>query len=96
MREAAQGLAQRGHAVEVLTTCARDHYTWADAYPPGTSVADGVTVRRFELAREEGRYPGQADRGDLDGVEKVHPKMIFDPPWSPEMMSEDAKFALGY
>ena len=34
--------------------------------------------------------------GDLPGVEKVHPKMIFDPPWSPEMMSEDAKFALGF
>ena len=34
--------------------------------------------------------------GELDGVQKVHPKMIFDPPWSPEMMSEDAKFALGY
>ena len=34
--------------------------------------------------------------GDLPGVDKVHPKMIFDPPWSPEMMSEDAKFALGY
>ena len=34
--------------------------------------------------------------GELDGVEKVHPKMIFDPPWSPEKMTEDAKFALGY
>jgi metal-sulfur cluster biosynthetic enzyme len=34
--------------------------------------------------------------GELDGVEKVHPKMIFEPRWSPEMMSEDAKFALGY
>jgi metal-sulfur cluster biosynthetic enzyme len=34
--------------------------------------------------------------GDLDDVEKVHPKMVFDPPWSPEMMTEDAKFALGY
>jgi metal-sulfur cluster biosynthetic enzyme len=34
--------------------------------------------------------------GELDGVEKVHPKMVFDPPWSPEMMSEDAKFALGF
>jgi metal-sulfur cluster biosynthetic enzyme len=34
--------------------------------------------------------------GQLQGVEKVHPKMVFDPPWSPEMMSEDAKFALGY
>ena len=33
--------------------------------------------------------------GELDGVDKVHPKMVFDPPWSPEMMSEDAKFALG-
>ena len=32
----------------------------------------------------------------LAGVENVHPKMIFDPPWSPEMMSEDAKFALGF
>ena len=30
--------------------------------------------------------------GELDGVEKVHPKMVFDPPWSPEMMTEDAKF----
>lgn len=34
--------------------------------------------------------------GDLDGVTAVHPKMIFDPPWSPEMMSEDTKFALGF
>jgi len=34
--------------------------------------------------------------GDLPGVAAVHPKMIFDPPWSPEMMSEDAKFALGF
>ena len=34
--------------------------------------------------------------GQLQGVNKVHPKMVFDPPWSPEMMSEDAKFALGF
>lgn len=34
--------------------------------------------------------------GDLDGVKDVIPKMIFEPPWSPEMMSEDAKFALGF
>jgi metal-sulfur cluster biosynthetic enzyme len=34
--------------------------------------------------------------GDLQGVSAVHPKMVFDPPWSPEMMSEDAKFALGF
>ena len=34
--------------------------------------------------------------GELDGVQQVHPKMTFSPPWTPDLMSEDAKFALGY
>ena len=34
--------------------------------------------------------------GELDGVSKVHPNMVFSPPWSPDRMSEDAKFALGF
>ena len=34
--------------------------------------------------------------GELEGVEQVHPHMTFTPPWSPDRMSEDAKFALGY
>jgi metal-sulfur cluster biosynthetic enzyme len=34
--------------------------------------------------------------GELDGVTAVHPKLVFTPPWTPEMMSEEAKFALGY
>jgi metal-sulfur cluster biosynthetic enzyme len=34
--------------------------------------------------------------GDLPGVDAVHPKMVFDPAWSPELMTEDAKFALGF
>ena len=33
---------------------------------------------------------------EVEGVEKVFPKMVFSPPWSPELMSEDAKFALRY
>ena len=34
--------------------------------------------------------------GELDGVSNVTSSMVFTPPWSPERMSEDAKFALGY
>ena len=34
--------------------------------------------------------------GELDGVTSVHSTMTFSPPWTPELMSEDAKFALGY
>ena len=34
--------------------------------------------------------------GEIEGVEEVVPNMVFAPPWTPEKMSEDAKFALGY
>jgi metal-sulfur cluster biosynthetic enzyme len=33
---------------------------------------------------------------EVDGVEQVSSSMVFDPPWTPDKMSEDAKFALGY
>jgi metal-sulfur cluster biosynthetic enzyme len=33
---------------------------------------------------------------ELDGVSSVYPKMTFTPAWTPELMSEEAKFALGY
>lgn len=47
LREAAQGLVERGWEVEILTTCAVDHHTWANAHEPGTFVEEGVRVRRF-------------------------------------------------
>jgi len=51
MREAAHGLAARGHRVDVLTTCARDHYTWANEFPAGAEQDGLVTVRRFEAVQ---------------------------------------------
>ena len=33
---------------------------------------------------------------ELEGVESVESSMVFTPPWTPDRMSEDAKFALGY
>jgi metal-sulfur cluster biosynthetic enzyme len=34
--------------------------------------------------------------GELEGVTSVECEMVFVPPWSPERMTEDAKFALGF
>ena len=34
--------------------------------------------------------------GEVEGVEKVLPKMVFSPMWSPDLLSEYSKFALGY
>jgi metal-sulfur cluster biosynthetic enzyme len=33
---------------------------------------------------------------EIDDVEQVTSTMVFSPPWTPDKMSEDAKFALGY
>jgi len=32
----------------------------------------------------------------LPGVENVEVELTFDPPWTPDRMSEDAKFILGF
>jgi len=33
--------------------------------------------------------------GEVEGVERVECQLTFDPPWTPERISEDARFALG-
>jgi len=37
--------------IRVLTSCAMDHLTWANALPPGESEVDGVPVLRFANPR---------------------------------------------
>ena len=34
--------------------------------------------------------------GSMAGVGEVTTELTFDPPWSPERMSDDAKFVLGF
>jgi metal-sulfur cluster biosynthetic enzyme len=34
--------------------------------------------------------------GEIEGVTAVESELVFTPPWSPDRMSEDAKFALGF
>jgi glycosyltransferase involved in cell wall biosynthesis len=52
LREAAQGLVERGWEVDILTTCAVDHHTWANAHPPGEFVEEGVRVHRFPTVHD--------------------------------------------
>ena len=49
-RSVAERLARFAH-IEVLTTTALDHHTWAHHFPAGESELNGVTVRRFPVAR---------------------------------------------
>jgi glycosyltransferase involved in cell wall biosynthesis len=40
------------HDVTIVTTCAKDHITWRDHYPPGESRIGSLRVVRFPVARE--------------------------------------------
>ncbi len=59
-------LAERlsaNHQVTVLTTCAQDYVTWANAYPPGRSRINEVDVLRFPVRRPR-RLKAFADLSD--------------------------------
>ena len=49
LKHLARRAAAAGHSVEILTTCARDHFTWENTEPPGTRGVDGLTVRFFPV-----------------------------------------------
>jgi metal-sulfur cluster biosynthetic enzyme len=61
-----------------------DVYVTFTLTSPGCPIGPQVSEQIQEFVAEVG------------GVERVYPKMTFSPPWSPENMTEDAKFALGY
>jgi len=50
-RHVAERLASH-HDVTILTTCAKDHITWRNDYPAGETEINGVSVRRFSVARQ--------------------------------------------
>ena len=58
-RAFAEQLAQRGHEVDVLTSCAKRYTDWANELPPGTSEEAGVTVHRLPVVkpRDEEFWP---------------------------------------
>jgi glycosyltransferase involved in cell wall biosynthesis len=61
-RELARRLSPT-HDITVLTTCARDYVTWANAYPAGESRDDGSKVIRFPVSHQR-RIKAFADLSD--------------------------------
>jgi metal-sulfur cluster biosynthetic enzyme len=64
---------------------------------------DGPRVKVVHSLTSMGCPAGQMIQEDihrvtseLPGVEEVEVELTFDPPWTPERMSDDAKFILGF
>ncbi len=94
-RWVAEQLAAAGDEVHVLTTCAQDYVTWADAYPPGESELNGVCVHRFRVdaPRDWPRHQKQTARIFQ------YPRTLFDEltwvrdqgPYSSDLLHEIAR-----
>ena len=71
-RHFAEHLVQRGHHVEVVTSCARSQVDWTDDYEPGTTEINGVLVHRLSVAN-----PGSMKQGgSLDQWMMLGPRPI--------------------
>lgn len=49
-RQVVERLASR-YDIEVITTCAKDYWTWANEYPVGLTQVNGIPVHRFPTTR---------------------------------------------
>ncbi len=75
-RQVAQQLSAQVD-VEVFTSCATDHLSWANVLAPGTSTDDAVTVHRFPVRRarrirEFNRLSDRLFNRPLDFVSETH------------------------
>ena len=64
---------------------------------------DGPKVKVSTRSPRWAARPAQMIQEDIDrvvreipGVEDVESELTFEPPWTPEQMSDDAKFILGF
>lgn len=71
LSEMAHGLAARGWDVDVLTTCAKDHVTWANHYPEGESKDGLLTVRRFATQTDTAGKARDQIGGQILGLQNV-------------------------
>ena len=61
----------------------------ADVYVQMTLTAPGCGMGPYIAQQAEWRI------AEVDGVGDVEVEMVFDPPWSPELLTEDGKKLLG-
>lgn len=85
----AENLAAHGTRTTVLTTCATNHFTWANDLPEGAAVENGVTVRRFPVGPRDpnafgGFHTSIALGGQLSYWEQL--SWMGNSVWSPGML----------
>ncbi len=85
----AENLTANGSQVTVLTTCAVNHFTWANQLPAGATEEGGVTVRRFPVGpRDENVFLHHHTEIALGTDVPYSTQLLWmaNSVWSPEML----------
>jgi glycosyltransferase involved in cell wall biosynthesis len=88
------------HDVTIITTCAKDHITWANHYPAGETRERGLRVLRFPVARERDMHRF-VDLSDLIAVDRAtadEQEQWFheNGPEAPELLEHLRRHGAGY
>ena len=91
----AENLTAHGTPVDVLTTCAVDHFTWHNELTPGEAVEGGVRVRRFPVGHRDpeawATRHAAIDRGlRLDYADQV--TWMANSAWAPGIITASAEY----
>ena len=81
--ELGRDFVELGLIYDIEVDAGKVHFTFT-LTAPGCPIGPEVAEQIEEFVSE------------VEGVESVSSNMTFSPPWTPELMSEDAKFALGF
>jgi glycosyltransferase involved in cell wall biosynthesis len=75
LRTAAQALRDRGHQVEVFTTCTNSESNWSNELPEGPCECDGLTVHRFRIDSHDRASHLESVRKILQAEDGVPPEL---------------------
>ena len=72
-----RALQNRGHKLEIFTSCAKDHYTWENDFKPGSVMVDELKVHRFKIELQQGCWGELESKLILNGHLPVNDQYLW-------------------
>lgn len=88
-RGLAEHLPKDTYNVEILTTCAKSHFTWENFYPEGTDIYNGIGVKRFRVNDRDISAFLDVQQKIYDGIPTTIDEQLL---WAKESVNSDTLY----
>lgn len=85
----AEHLPKHSYSVDILTTCAKSHFTWENYYPEGIDLLKGLKVRRFRVNRRDIGAFLEIQRRIEEGIPTTLDEQLL---WAKESVNSDSLY----